>query len=368
MNHQSQYNWLLLALTPNIGPVTFLKLIKHFGDPETVLSAENDALSAFISNKTIHALKSGQAKQATDAALKWSEGENCTLLTLQDDNYPVEFVMHTTPPPLLFLRGEKALLQKRKVAIVGSRHPTPQGIQNAISFAQSLNEQGFVIVSGLAAGIDSAAHQGAINGNGETIAFLGTGIDRVYPSSNKKLAHTLIEKGLLVSEFPLGVKPIAQNFPRRNRLIAALTEATLVVEATLESGSLITANLAVQMNKEVMAIPGSIHNPQSKGNHKLIKEGAKLVESVDDILAELPDICLNPNTSTNFLLSSPFDEPAEDTTTSTLLSAMGFDPVHPDLLAQQLQIETSILYNQLLMLELEGKIKSTTGGRFQRFF
>ena len=283
-------------------------------------------------------------------------------------NIRLNWLCIPTPPPLLFIRGQRTLLQKRKIAIVGSRHPTPQGIQNATSFAHSLNEKGFVIVSGLAAGIDSAAHQGAINGNGETIAFLGTGIDRVYPSSNKKLAHTLIEKGLLISEFPLGVKPFAQNFPRRNRLIAALTEATLVVEATPESGSLITANLAVQMNKEVMAIPGSIHNPQSKGCHKLIKEGAKLIESVEDILTELPEIHLNSNTGTNFLLSSPFDESAEDTTTSVLLSAMGFDPVHPDLLAQQLQIEASSLYEQLLMLELEGKIKSATGGRFQRLF
>ncbi len=368
MNHQSKYNWLLLALTPNIGPVTFLKLIKHFGTPEHIFSAERETLSPFISNKTIDALKIRMAESAADAALKWSEGENCTLLTLEDDLYPVELVMHTTPPPLLFLRGQPELLQKRKIAIVGSRHPTPQGIQNATQFAHNLNDHGFVIVSGLAAGIDSAAHQGTIHGNGETIAFLGTGIDRVYPSSNKKLAHTLIEKGLLVSEFPLGVKPLAQNFPRRNRLIAALTEATLVVEATLESGSLITASLAVQMNKEVMAIPGSIHNPQSKGCHKLIKEGAKLVESVEDILTELPDIYPNPNTTSNFLLSSPFDESAEDTTTSVLLTTMGFDPVHPDLLAQQLQIETSLLYEQLLMLELAGKIKSTTGGRFQRLF
>ena len=368
MNLNELHSWLLLALTPNIGPVSFLKLLQHFQSIENIFAATTEELRTVIPQKAVHALKTKQGEPAVEQSLRWAQAENCHLLTLLDHDYPISLATDTHPPPLLFLRGQRNLLQKRKFSIVGSRHPTPQGIQNAVTFAQALCTKGYTIVSGLAAGIDAAAHQGAINATGETIGVLGTGIDRVYPSSNKELAHKLIEKGLLLSEFPLGATPMAGNFPRRNRLIAALSEATLVVEATIDSGSLITARLAAQMNKEVMAIPGSIHNPQSKGCHKLIKDGAKLVESLEDILVELPAYDANSNTQSDFLLSSPINEFAEEDKTTALLEVMGFDPVHPDLLAQKLNIEASLLYQDLLTLELDGKIKPATGGRFQRLF
>lgn len=368
---QNLYNWLLLALTPNIGPVSFLKLIKHFQSVENVLSASVQDISQVVSQKTAYLIKEKQAEQNVEQTLLWQMKDDCHLLTLLDSDYPMELTNAETTPPLLFLRGQRSLLGKRKFSIVGSRHPTPQGTQTAITFAKNIAQQGLVIVSGLATGIDSAAHQGAIEATGETIAVIGTGIDRIYPSSNKILAHQLVERGLVISEFPLGTPPRASNFPRRNRLIAALGEGTLVVEATIESGSMITARLAGQMNKEVMAIPGSIHNIQSKGCHKLIKEGAKLVESLEDIFTELPTLEVNSHADTNFLLSSSSEKdtvPSESNNVNPLLDAMGFDPIHPDVLAQKLAIQTSLLYETLLILELDGVIKATSGGRFQRLF
>lgn len=369
MSEQNLYNWLLLALTPNIGPVSFLKLLKHFQSIENVFLASIDELSQVVSQKAACLIKEKHSQTSVDETLLWQTNKDCSLLTLLDEDYPTELTNAAVTPPLLFLRGQRSLLPKRKFSIVGSRHPTPQGIQNATTFAQNLAQKGMVIVSGLAAGIDKAAHQGAINASGETIAIIGTGIDRVYPSSNKEIAHQLTERGLIISEFPLGTKPKPSNFPRRNRLIAALGEGTLVVEATTESGSLITARLAGQMNKEVMAIPGSIHNVQSKGCHKLIKEGAKLVESLEDIFSELPPLDVNSHTEHDFLLSSPSkDSEPSPKTTSNLLDAMGFDPIHPDVLAQKLNIQTPLLYEELLTLELDGIIKATSGGRFQRLF
>ncbi len=366
MTENELLHWLMLAFTPNIGSVRFLKLLQHFGSIENIFTASSESLKTVLPSKAITALTSRQSEQVATQALQWAEAENCHLLTLLDEDYPMLLATNDHPPPVLFLRGQRNLLHKRKFSIVGSRHPTPQGIQNAQTFAQALCTKGYTIVSGMAAGIDTAAHQGALNASGETIAILGTGIDRVYPASNKEMAHKLTETGLLISEFPLGTQPAAANFPRRNRLIAALSEATLVVEATIDSGSLITARLAAQMNKEVMAIPGSIHNPQSKGCHKLIKEGAKLVESLEDILEELPAEDVNTNTQSDFLLSSPVL--AKEAPGTILLETMGFDPIHPDVLAQKLNIEAALLYQELLMLELAGKIKTTTGGRFQRLF
>ena len=255
----------------------------------------------------------------------------------------------------------------------------------AKDFGRALSEKGIPVVSGMASGIDTAAHQGALQAGGGTIAVWGTGIDRIYPPSNKSLAYEIAEKGLIVSEFPLNTRPLAGNFPRRNRLIAALSQVTLVVEAALESGSLITAKLAAEMGREVMAVPGSIDNPHSKGCHKLIKDGAKLVECLDDIVQECPQLLQNSpllpyaikrDTSETRKPEPPatVGRPSENVGTeagrqadsSPLLDAMGYDPVHPDTLAQQLQFPAADVYAELLELELDGKVASLAGGRYQR--
>ncbi|WP_434777036.1 DNA-processing protein DprA [Neisseria sp. Ec49-e6-T10] len=362
MNQDILYNWLMLALTPSIGPVSFLKLLKKFGSIEQIMDANVSELQTAVHLSQANAIKQKIAQPAVELSLEWANTPNCHIITLLHDNYPSTISQYTTAPPILFARGDISLLSTPMISIVGSRHPSAQGIQNAKIFAKSLSQSGLTVVSGLAAGIDTAAHEGALLGTGATIGVLGTGIDRIYPANNKELAHQMCHHGLLISEFALGTKPLASNFPRRNRLIAALGEATVVVEATIDSGSLITAQLALEMNKEVMAIPGSIHNPQSKGCHKLIKEGAKLVETLDDILEDLPNFS-NLNQNTQNLVSS-----ATLSNHNDLLVTMGFDPVHPDILAQKLNLEPTVIFEQLLLLEIEGLVQTMPGGRYQRLF
>jgi len=325
------------------------------------------------------------AQKAAEAALQWEKQDGCRLLLLQDDDFPEMLTQGITAPPVLFLRGNVQLLHKPSAAIVGSRHATPQAMRIAKDFGRALSEKDIPVVSGMASGIDTAAHQGALQAGGGTIAVWGTGIDRIYPPSNKNLAYEIAEKGLIVSEFPLDTRPFAGNFPRRNRLIAALSQVTLVVEAALESGSLITAKLAAEMGREVMAVPGSIDNPHSKGCHKLIKDGAKLVECLDDIVQECPQLLQNSpllpyaikrDTSETRKPEPPptIGRPSENVGTeagrqadsSLLLDAMGYDPVHPDTLAQQLQFPAADVYAELLELELDGKVASLAGGRYQR--
>ena len=315
--------------------------------------------------------------------------DGCRLMLLRDDDFPEMLTQGITAPPVLFLRGNVQLLHKPSAAIVGSRHATPQAMRIAKDFGKSLGGQNIPVVSGMASGIDTAAHQGALEAEGGTIAVWGTGIDRIYPSSNKNLAYEIAEKGLIVSEFPIGTRPYAGNFPRRNRLIAALSQVTLVVEAALESGSLITARLAAEMGREVMAVPGSIDNPHSKGCHKLIKDGAKLVECLDDILHECPRLLQNEGASSYSInkgipekritavqtasdppFSSEGKMPSEKTENRPvgggILDRMGFDPVHPDVLAEQLGMPAADLYAELLELELDGSIAAMPGGRYQR--
>ena len=289
MNHDERYAWVQLALTPYVGAESFLLLLKHYGSATAALRAPAAEVARIVHYK--QALRawqgeSGLAQEAADKAFQWAGADGCRLLLLSDDDFPPLLSEGMTPPPLLFVRGQLECLNRSAVAIVGSRHATPQAMRIACDFGQALSEQGIVVVSGMAAGIDTAAHQGALKGEGGTVAVLGTGIDRIYPQSNRQLAYEIAEKGLLVSEFPLGTRPLAANFPRRNRIIAALSAATLVVEAAVESGSLITARLAAEMGREVMAVPGSINNPHSKGCHRLIKDGAKLVECIEDIVSE----------------------------------------------------------------------------------
>ena len=266
ITEQERHYWLRLALMPHIGAETFLQLIRCFGTATAAWQADAEAVRQVLVRKAAQeawANRRGEAEQAAEAAEKWSEQENCRLLLLCDEDFPAMLSEGITPPPMLFVRGNVGLLHRPSVAIVGSRHATPQALRIAHDFGRSLSERGIPVVSGMAAGIDAAAHRGALAAGGGTVAFWGTGIDRIYPSANRELAYELGEKGAIVSEFPLGTRPLAGNFPRRNRLIAALSQAVLVVEAALESGSLITARLAGEMGREVLAVPGSIDNPPS---------------------------------------------------------------------------------------------------------
>ena len=260
------------------------------------------------------------------------------------------------PPPLLYLRGQTALLEKSGLAIVGSRNASPQGLANAEGFARAFSDAGLTIISGLALGVDAAAHRGGLSGSGSTIAVLGTGADSLYPASNRKLGEEIANRGLLVSEFPVGTPPVAANFPRRNRLISGLARGCLVVEAAVSSGSLITARQAGEQGREVFAIPGSIHSPLSRGCHLLIKQGAKLVESAADVLEELG--AEKPTMSGSIPKQSGVD--------NELLLHMGYDICTLDALVSRSRLTVDAVSAMLLNLELEGKIASLPGGRFQR--
>jgi DNA processing protein len=280
------------------------------------------------------------------------------VITLGDAAYPASLLDTADPPLILYAQGRVELLQAPSVAVVGSRNPTPQGSDNARAFARHLSQSGLTVISGLALGIDGAAHEGALDGPGSTVAVMGTGADRIYPARHRALAHRIAERGLLLTEFDLGMPPLPDNFPRRNRIIAGLARGTLVVEAALPSGSLSTAHAAVESGREVFAIPGSIHSPQSRGCHALIKQGAKLVESAEDILVELRwGGSAAPRAATRD------DTPSGE---SALLEALGHEPTTFDALSARTGLGAAELNAQLLDLELEGRVARLPGGLFQR--
>ena len=358
-------DWALLALTPGIGPVGVLRLIDTFGSAAAAASANLSQLQRCLGDEAARALAGRVATAEVEAALAWADAPGCFLLTLADHDYPTALAEAGHAPPLLFGRGRRELLARPMLAMVGSRHATPQGRQTAEEFAHGLAQAGYTIVSGLASGIDGAAHRGALGTAASTIAVIGTGIDRVYPASHRQLAHQLAEGGLILSEFPLGTAPLAHNFPRRNRIIAGLSRGCLVVEANVNSGSLITARLAAEVGREVLAIPGSIHNPQARGCHRLIKDGAKLVETVDDVLDEIGRPA--PDAPVEASASSPAAESTATAVAETpLLVQLGYDPVDVDSLAARLELTAGEVYAMLLELELEGRVASLPGGRFQR--
>ena len=354
-------SWFRLTLVPGIGGQTQRKLLRAFSSPDAVFSASRSAVSAIIGEKNAVLLLETDNREAIQKAMQWAEGEGQHVLTLADAAYPQRLLQTPDPPSLLYVRGRLDVLNLPTLAIVGSRNPTPQGLQNAEAFASHLAGAGLAIASGMALGIDAAAHRGALLAHGKTIAFVGTGIDRVYPARNHALALEIGEKGAIVSEFPLGTPATAANFPRRNRLISGIAQGVLVVEAAVESGSLITARLAAEQGREVFSIPGSIHSTQSRGCHKLIKQGAKLVETAQDILEELAwtDSLIPVATPPDFSEKS-FSEKDE------VLEAMGFEPCTLDELATRSALSVDELGVQLLRLELEGKIAGVAGGRYQR--
>jgi DNA processing protein len=279
--------WLALSQVPGLDGRSARSLLSAFGSPDAVVSATTSSLSSFVKPDVAAAIKAGVAGDSVDSTLAWLDLDGNHLLTLADGDYPQLLLNIPDPPLLLYVKGQPSLLTHPALAVVGSRNATPQGIENAAAFANALSDLGLCIVSGLALGVDAAAHRGALRGQGSTIAIAATGLDKVYPAANRELAHAIAQQGALVSEFPLGTPHVASNFPRRNRLISGMSLGCLVVEASLQSGALITARMAMEQGRDVFAIPGSIHRPQSRGSHALIKQGAKLVERAQDILEEL---------------------------------------------------------------------------------
>ncbi|MBS1208501.1 MAG: dprA [Proteobacteria bacterium] len=357
------FHWLRLCLIPGIGPERQRELLAAFGLPERVFATGQFALAQVIGERLAETLKTHANTAQIDAALAWAAEPGNTILTLADAAYPQALLQIPDPPTLIYAKGRIELLNAAALAVVGARSATPQGEANAEAFAQALSEAGLTIISGLALGVDAAAHRGALKGAGSTIAVVGTGADRIYPARNDKLAREIAERGVILSEFPLGTPPAAYNFPRRNRIISGLARGVLVVEAAVDSGSLITARMATEQDRDVFAIPGSIHSPLARGCHKLIKQGAKLVESAQDVLEELHwtgPVRTQPPASMPEALSRG------DAEGEALLHQMGFDPVDPDTLVVRAGLTPDALFAILTVLELEGRVARLPGGRFQR--
>jgi len=349
--------WLRLTEAAGVGPATARVLLHHFGLPEQIFAASAAELGRLVAAPIVHALLSppeARLRSLIERTMEWADRPGHRVLSLADSLYPAALLHISDPPTLLYVIGRADLLNAPQIAIVGSRRASPQGLLDARRFAASLSQSGLCITSGLALGIDTAAHEGALEGAGSTIAVTGTGADRVYPASNRALAHRIREAGTLVSEFPLGTPPLAPNFPRRNRLIAGLARGVLVVEAAAQSGSLITARLAAEQGRDVFAIPGSIHAGLTSGCHRLIRDGAALVESPEDVLQEL-----------GFSTVAAPPRPA-DLTTDPLLALLDQRPLPFDDLAERSGLDAARLSGRLLELELAQRITRLAGDRYQR--
>jgi len=352
--------WLRLLEAPGLGRGAVRRLLAAFGSPDAVLAARPAALREVAGTDAAAALAAAPdtfAARLAAARAWWAGGAGRGAIVLGDAEYPPLLLQTADPPLLLYVEGDSALLSAPSLAIVGSRNPTAQGADNARAFAAQLGRDGWVIVSGLAMGIDAAAHEGALDAGAATLAVVGTGPDIVYPARHAALARRIAERGVLISEFAPGTPPLRENFPQRNRLIAGLTRGTLVVEAALKSGSLITARLAAEAGREVFAIPGSIHAPQSRGCHALIRQGARLVESAADVLEEL-----GTPAAVAAAAGAAVDPPSAD----PLLDALGQDPVTLDALSARTGWGAAELNARLLELELDGRVARLPGGLFQR--
>ena len=396
--HEHIEPWLRLQAAPGIGALTAAKLLRHFGTAQNLLQASPNAISELVGSQKAKALiqRSSQLDNAVAQCLHWQQSDSPlqqrAILTWQDARYPPDLLEIADPPIVLFAQGPEQWLSTNEppwhtrllgsIAIVGSRSPTQQGRENAFQMAKQLQQLGIGIVSGMALGIDAAAHEGALETQNDfgppTIAVLGTGIDCIYPRQNTELYHTISARGLVLSECPIGTPPLAHNFPKRTRIITGITQGTLVVEAALQSGSLISARLAAEQGKEVFAIPGSIHSHQSKGCHLLIKQGAKLVEGLQDMLDELPRI---QTRTRNAALPQPMkpvpndtlphtskqeNMPTRQTDQNTILKALGFDPSSLDAIMARTGMSAAIVQMHLLELELAGCVERLSGGLFQR--
>jgi DNA processing protein len=365
MQRDELAGWLRLALNPAISAQVARRLLASFGLPSSIFSQDTDALAQVVGRARAEELRRDpeRLRELLDSTLLWLDQDRGRreVLTLGDAAYPQALLAIEDPPLMLYRMGLLSQPPQRALAVVGTRNPTPQGLQNARRFSRAFAEAGVTVVSGLALGVDGAAHEGALEGAAAdavaTVAVVGTGLDLVYPKQHRELAHRIGEHGMIVSEYPMGTPPLQHNFPRRNRLIAGLSQGTLVVEAALQSGSLITARLASEQGKEVFAIPGSIHSPQARGCHALLRQGAKLVESAQDVLEDLRYVM--PAAPEAAASADPQGE-------SALLSALGFDPMGLDALVARTGIPAHLLQAQLLELELSGEVARLPGGLFQR--
>ncbi len=358
--------WLRLLETSAVGRVSARRLLASFGSPQQVFLSSAEELAALVGAEA--AVNLGKVPVHFDAVLErcWGwlvqpQDHDRHVLALGHPDYPAALLETADPPLMLFAQGKLDCLKRTAVAVVGSRNATPQGLESARAFSAHLSREGVSVVSGLALGIDGAAHEGALSGAGSTIAVVGTGLDRVYPKAHFSLAHQISKTGLILSEYVVGTPPLAAHFPQRNRIIAGLANGTLVVEAALKSGSLITARLALECDREVFAIPGSIHSPTSKGCHALIKQGAKLVETAQDILEEFryPAIARPINAMRGEAA------PAQNAD-HPLLHLMGYDPITLDALCERSGLSAADLSVQLLELEISGLVLRLPGQLFQR--
>lgn len=367
--------WLRLTLISGVGGETQRTLLKAFGLPEALFASGMSAVRGVIGAERAERLLRLDESTAAEieAALAWAREPGNHILTLADADYPQALLRSADPPILLYVKGRVELLNRPGLAIVGSRNATPQGEANAEAFAAALAGAGLTIISGMALGIDTAAHRGALSAiattgenSGSTIAVIGTGAGRIYPARNRELARILAQQGAIVSEFPLDTPALAANFPRRNRIIAGLAQGCLVVEAAARSGSLITARLAAEAGRDVFAIPGSIHSPLAKGCHQLIKQGAKLVESAQDVLEEINWQTSFASASNINITENVTDSIAIDAPSTLLLDALGYDPCDIDALGERARLTPEALLAMLLQLELDGHVASLPGGRYQR--
>jgi DNA processing protein len=353
--------WLTLLHCPGIGPRRYSALLAYYQAPHILLDAGPSEINRLDLPRESKKWLSQPDLGAVEADLAWLHADpQHHIITLADARYPQQLRETDSAPPLLFVNGNPDLLNTPQLGMVGSRNPSSGGRENAFNFARSLSQAGLTITSGLALGIDSAAHEGALSATGLTIGVTGTGLDRVYPARNRKLAHEIAARGALVSEFPTGTQPLADHFPRRNRIISGLSLGVLVVEAAPKSGSLITARFASEQGREVFAIPGSIHNPLARGCHSLIRQGAKLVETTDDILEELGLTTADTAAPQTTL---PTDQDL-DNNSMKLLSFIGHDPVSIDILVERSNLTPEAVSAILLALELRGVVSSPAGGLY----
>lgn len=390
--------WLRLSLAPGLKPAALRLMLSAFGLPEAIFSQSPEALAEVAGDAAARAALAPTGPEfdsQLDAVIAWRELPGNQVVTLDDPAYPPALLTMPDPPPLLYVKGRLGLLHTRAVALVGSRSATPQGVEDAERFARELSMAGITIVSGLALGIDGAAHRGGLQGIGGTVAVIGTGADLVYPAAHHALARQIAVQGAILSEWPLGTPARAANFPQRNRLIAGLVSGVVIVEAAMRSGSLITARLANDMGRDIFALPGSIHAPLSRGCHRIIKQGAKLVESPDEVLQELgfarrPAVSAASQSSQS-RQTVPWDSPdsagsaaqaatadfaaaqppappplAPASEAQRLLAALGHAPTTLEILANRTEMEDAALQSTLLQLELAGQVTALPGGRFMR--
>lgn len=366
--HQDLGFWLKLHHTPGISLALFHKLLDHFGSAAAICQAKTAELAQLgLKQAVIEHLHRDTAAAAVAAALHWAQQPRQRILTLADSAYPPQLKTIHHPPPLLYVKGNHEALAEPQLAIIGSRNPSRGGEETAHAFAQHLAHAGLVITSGLAMGIDGAAHRGALKAKGATIGVMATGIDRIYPARHRALAESITESGAIISELPLGTEPLPALFPQRNRIISGLAYGVLVVEAAERSGSLITAHYAMEQAREVFAIPGSIHNPMARGCHRLIRQGVKLVESVQDILEELaPQLsdCLRMEIETPAVRAGTATE--LDADYQALLEQIDYDPVSIDQMVERSGLPARSVASMLLILELQGLIRAESGGRYCR--